>query len=190
MAVQLKQRTTLAEFEAFVERPENLDKRFEFIDGEIVDVPSNPYVSKIAGWILTALNLFLREHDLGHVTGADGGYVVNGEIYAPDVAYISYERQPELAQKGYNPTPPELAVEVISDPHNSAEQSNLRRKLAHYRRADVLVWVVDYEARRVEVHTPDNLVQLYDESMTLTGGSILPGFELPVKDVFPPTKDA
>jgi Uma2 family endonuclease len=189
MAVQLRQHTTLAEFEAFVERPEKLDKRFEFIDGEIVDGPSNPYGSKIAGWILTALNLFLRDHDLGHVTGAGGGYRVNGEVYAPDVAYISYERQSELAQKGTNPTPPELAVEVISDPHNSVEQSNLRRKLAHYRRADVLVWVVDYETRLVEVHTPDNLVHLYDESMILAGSSILPGFELPVKDVFSPTKD-
>lgn len=184
MAVEI-QRMTVAEFAAFMQQPDNHDKRMELIQAEMVDVPSNPFVSKIAGWILTALNLFLREHDLGHVTGADGDYTINGDVYAPDVAYISYERQPELAHQGFNPNPPELAVEVISDPGSSQEQSTLRRKLASYRRAGVIVWVVDYHARQVEVHTPDNDVQVLDETGTLTGGDLLPGFALPVKDVFP-----
>lgn len=38
--------------EAFVVRPENSEKRFEYIGGEIVEVPSNPFVSEIAGMIL------------------------------------------------------------------------------------------------------------------------------------------
>jgi Uma2 family endonuclease len=186
MASVSREKTTQAAFEAFVQRPENAEKRFELINGEIFEVPSNPFVSEIAGLIVFFIRLFLRENKLeGHVTTEGGGYIVDGQITAPDVAYISKDRQESLAQKGFNPLPPELAVEVISDPGNNAEQTDLRRKLAHYRRAGVVVWVVDYVARQVEVHLPDNTVTLYDEESTLTGGDVLPGFELAVKDIFP-----
>jgi len=43
-----------------------------------------------------------------------GGYMVSGERYAPDVAYIAKSRQEKLAERGYNPLPPDLAVEVLS----------------------------------------------------------------------------
>lgn len=185
MAVQLKQQVTLAEFEAFIERPENDDRIFEFIGGEIVQVPSNPFVSKIAMLIGAALLFYLNKNDIGHVTGEAGGYVVNGERYAPDVAYISYARQPQLARKGYNPNPPELAVEIISDPTSSAEQDSLRRKVANYVMAGVLVWVVNPYERYVEVYQPGKTVRIFDENAALDGGDVLPGLNLLVKDIFP-----
>ena len=40
-------RVSLDTFEMFVNRPENADKLFEFVAGVIVEVPSNPYSSKI-----------------------------------------------------------------------------------------------------------------------------------------------
>ena len=106
---------TLEQFEAFINMPENTDKVFEFIAGEIVEVPSNPYVSAISAQIIFLIKLFLHQHKIkGHVTGEAGGYMVAGERYTPDVAYISYEKQPQLAKSGYNPNPSDLAVEVIS----------------------------------------------------------------------------
>lgn len=184
MVVQTR-RVTVEAFEAFIALPENADHRFELIGGEIVEVPSNPFVSKIAGLILTALNLFLRSHDLGHVTGEAGGYWVNGERYAPDVAFISYIRQPELARTGYNPNPPELAVEVISDLDNHEEQANLRRKLANYLTVGVLVWVVNPFDRYIEVYQPGKPVKVVDETGMLDGGDVLPGLTLAVKDILP-----
>jgi len=97
MAVQVRQKVTLDEFEAYVKQPENFQQMFEFISGEIIPVPSNPYVSKIAMLIGAAILFYLRENDIGHVTGEAGGYKVGGERFAPDVAYISYDRQLELA---------------------------------------------------------------------------------------------
>lgn len=71
-------------------------------------MPSNPYSSEIAIQIAFFLKLYLREQGRrGHVTGEAGGYQVMGERYAPDVAFISYERQPELVPTGYNPNPPD-----------------------------------------------------------------------------------
>lgn len=188
MVTQLKQRAMLDEFESFVERSENADKLFEFIGGEIVEVPSNPYASKIAGKIFGELYLYLKAQDIGHLTGEAGGYRVSGERYAPDVAFISYERQPELVGQGYNPNPPELAVEVISDSSSAEEQRRLRFKLISYLTAGVIVWVVNTDERRVEIHQAGQASQELDERDILTAESILPGFELAVKDIFPQKK--
>lgn len=187
MTVKTRERATLDEFETFISSPENSDKLFEFINGEIIEVPSNPYASKIAGKIFGELYIYLKRNDIEHLTGEAGGYMVSGERYAPDVAYISYERQPELAGQGYNPNPPELAVEVISDPNNAEEQRRLRFKVANYLSAGVTVWVVNIAERLIEIHQAGRTSQELDERGILTC-EVLPGFELPVKDIFPKDK--
>jgi len=182
MSVQLKKNMTIAEFQAFVERLENADKRFELIDEEITEMPSNPLVSVIAMRIVGFFFIFLQQSKIGgHVSGEGGGFIINGQVFAPDVAYM----RDLPTNKGYEQTPPLLAVEVLSDPTSSTEQTDLRRKLWHYKQSGVTTWVVDYLAQQIEVHPPDGPVQLYDNTMTLPGGDILPGFELPVKDIFP-----
>lgn len=183
---EVKQRFTAAEFDEWVELPENYDHLFEFIGGEIVEVPSNAFVSEIASLISFFIRLFPVNNNLkGHVTGEAGGYMINGERYAPDVAYISYERQRELAHKGYNPNPPELAVEIISDPESIKEQEALRRKLANYLAVGVLLWVVNPFDRFVEVYQPGKPMQLLDDKGVLDGGEVLPGFTLAVADILP-----
>jgi Uma2 family endonuclease len=189
MVTSVKQKMSAEAFDRFAQRPENAEKILELIAGEVLEVPSNPYVSMIAGLILTALNLYLRKNPLGQVTGEAGGYRVGGERYAPDVAYISYARQPELARSGYNPNPPDLAVEVISDPESWEEQRQLRIKLSSYQAAGVLVWVVNPEEQLVEVHQAGQFIDFVDIGGTLTGGDVLPGFELAVKDIFPAPPD-
>jgi Uma2 family endonuclease len=184
MAVPIRETITLADFEAFASLPANSDHTFEFVGGEIVEVPSNPLASKIAMLIGSALLAYLRENDIGHVTGADGGYMVGGERYVPDAAFISYARQPELPALGYNPAPPDLAVEVVSDPASGEEQRRLRFKVSHYTAAGTLVWVVNPAQQTVEVHAPGQPAQLVGRDGTLTA-ACLPGFALPLKAIFP-----
>ncbi|MGQ9889985.1 MAG: Uma2 family endonuclease [Aggregatilineales bacterium] len=86
------------------------------------------------------------------MTGADGGYVVGGERYIPDVAFISFTRQPEPSHAAYNPQPPDLAVEVLSPPDKAAV---LRIKIVNYLRAGTAVWLVDPAQKTVEIYTPD-----------------------------------
>lgn len=59
MTLQFKQKVSLAEFEAFLKRPENIESVFEYIGGEIVEVPSNPFVSKIADIIFGELYIYM-----------------------------------------------------------------------------------------------------------------------------------
>jgi Uma2 family endonuclease len=191
LETDIRQALTLADFEAFIDLPENRERTFEFISGEIVEVPSNPFVSEIAGLVMFFIRLFLVQNNIaGHLTGEAGGYMVNGERYAPDVAFISYARQPELARSGYNPNPPELVVEVISDPASAEEQRVLRRKLANYLIVGALVWIVDPSTREIEIYAPGQPVQAVTESDTLDGGDVLPGLRIAVKDIFPAKADS
>lgn len=175
---------TAAEFDAFVALPQNAARMFEYIGGAVVEVPSNPYASKISQIIAGEIYIWLRENDNGHLTGEAGGYQVAGERYAPDVGYISKTRQPEIAEADYNPNPPDLAVEV-DFPSIYESQRNLRIKIANYVAVGTTVWLVLPEAKRVEVYQPGQPVQFLGPNDTLDGGDILPGFRLPIHLIFP-----
>lgn len=177
------QNMTAEAFDAFAELPENADKILEFIGGEVVEVPSNPYSSMISVKFTLRIGMFVETHDLGHVTGEAGGYLVFGERYAPDVAFVSKAKQPELAQRGYNPVPPDLAVEV-DFPSTYESQRSLRIKTANYLAAGTVVWIVYPETKMVEVYAPGQKVQIVGSDGTLDGGEVLPGFTLALKDIF------
>jgi Uma2 family endonuclease len=183
---------TAEAFDAWAERPENANKILELIAGEVVEVPSNPFASKIAMRILHLIALYLDQHDLGHLTGEAGGFMVAGDRYAPDVAFIRYDRAPEVARQGYHPDAPDLAVEV-DYPSTLKSQHDLRIKIGHYLAAGTLLWIVEPQARAVEVYAPGQPPKVLDATATLDtlrgDVEVLPGFRLAVKDIFPPESD-
>lgn len=179
-----RQRYTTAEFEAIVNLPENADKILELIDGEIVEkVASNPYSSRVSVRISRFVDTFAEAHDLGHVTGEAGGYRISDrDTFAPDVAFISKARQPSLPRRGFNPIPPDLAVEVISP---SDSFSDVVKKVRTYLRYGTrLVWVVDPVEQIVMVYTPTDTFTVSIDG-ELDGGEVLPGFKLQVRCIFP-----
>ena len=180
-----QQDITPEQFDEFIQQADPGDQIFEFIGGEIVEVPSNPYASEIAQLVSFFIRLFIRETGLaGHVTGADGGYMVAGERYAPDVAFISAVRQPELVRKGYNPNPPDLAVEVISDESSAKELDQLMLKISNYMAAGTVVWVFYPVTHLVRVHIVGQPVQIIGKDGAVDGGDVLPGFTLSLSDIF------
>ena len=183
------ERHSLDAFEKVISLPENVDKRFEYIAGEICEVPSNPLASQIAMLIGAMLTIFVRQHRLGHVTGSDSGYMVGGDRYAPDVAFISIEKHPDTLPYniGYLPMPPDLAVEVVS-PSDEPRQRSI--KITNYLAAGTVVWMVYPLARELEVHAQGQRVRIYGVEDTLEGGDLLPGFEMAIKDIFPTDSEA
>lgn len=170
-----------ADFETFIRLPENVDRRFEFIDGELIELPSNAFSSQIAILIAAALLAFVRPRGLGHVTGEGAGYIIAGHKLSPDVAFVAAARQVLLAREGYNPVAPDLVVEVVSP---TDKQPAIRRKLAIYAEADVPVWLVYPTRQLVEVYFPDQPVQIIPHDGELDGANVLPGFSLPLRDIF------
>jgi len=170
-------------FEQFIALPQNQDKVFESIQGAVIEVPSNPYSSQIAARIGRYVDTFADEHDLGHVTGEAGGYQVGEDRYAPDVAFISKAKQDSLPYyTGYNPNPPDLAVEIVSPTDN---QQHLRLKLSNYAAVGTVVWVVYPPEKQVEIYIPGKAATVLEVDDTLTGGEVLPGFSMPVAKIFP-----
>ena len=75
---------------------------------------------------------------------------------------------------------PDLVVEVLSPSNTTAEMD---RKLKEYFAAGVrLVWYADPRKRTVRVFEAVDRVVSLDESATLDGGAVLPGFALKVAD--------
>lgn len=136
--------------------------------GGIVEVPSNPLVSYIAMRIARHLAAWVEDHDLGFVTGEAGGYMVSGERYAPDIAYLAQEKGP-LAPKGYNRIPPDLAVEALSP---TDDPNDLRTiKVVNYLRAGTTVWVVNPKKQYVDVYTPNHSPRRIGVDGTLDGAA-------------------
>jgi Uma2 family endonuclease len=172
---------TVEEFDEFITRPENANADFEYIAGRIVEVVSNGYSSEIGATALAEIRMFVKGKDLGRVTGADGGYMVSGERYIPDVGFITKARQPEPSYVAYNPLAPDLAVEVLS-PSNKPDE--VRFKLINYLRAGTIVWLVDPDNKRVEIYVPNQPPHVLGIDSVIDGGALLPGFKLAVRDLF------
>lgn len=175
-------RVPVEAFDQMAAAPENADRLLEYIGGEVVEVPSNPYSSYISSILIHFLLGFVLDQNLGFVTGEQGGYMVSGERYAPDVAFLSFARQAELAKTGYNLNPPELAVEVLSP---TDTESQMMIKVANYLAAGTIVWVIDPSVRVVHVFRPGQPVQTLTENDTLRGEGVLNGFEISVLRLFP-----
>jgi Uma2 family endonuclease len=125
--------------------------------------------------------LYLGKYPLGHVTGVGGGFKLLRDRYAPRVAFVSKDRQPELPKQGYNPIAPDLAVEVVSP---TDRERSLRIKIGNYHAAGTIVWVVYFEGQTVEVYPPGQPVRVLNIDDTLDAGDLLPGFTLPLREIF------
>src|SRR5262249_36957745 len=80
--------------------------------------------------------------------------------------------------------PPDLVVEVLSESNTIKEMAI---KLDEYARAGVkLVWYVDPERKEVTVYPKgrERGKKVLGLTGTLDGGSVLPGFTLPVARIF------
>jgi Uma2 family endonuclease len=77
---------------------------------------------------------------------------------------------------------PNLAVEVVS-PTNTADE--VVEKIEEYFAAGVqLVWVIHPKRRRFEVYESPTAVRVLGPGDVLDGGTVLPGFRLPIDDLY------
>jgi Uma2 family endonuclease len=161
------------------------DRLCELIDGVLVEKAMGFRESFLAPDLGRHLGNFASSHDLGIVTGSDGTIrLARGLVRIPDCAFFAWERLPGRAVPD-EPIPdlaPDLAIEVLSDSNTKQE---MERKLKDYFFAGVrLVWLIDPEKRIADVYTaPDQRVRL-KEGQSLSGGDVLPGFTLPLTELF------
>jgi Uma2 family endonuclease len=157
----------------------------ELVDGVLVEKAMGQRESRLALELSRLLGNYLKVHNLGILTGADGPHTLeDDQIRFPDVAFIPWDRIPPDADPG-TPMPdwiPSFAVEVISPGNTRGE---MQRKLKDYFAAGVaLVWYVYPKERVVYVYTSEADCRTLTESDSLEGGLVLPGFQLSVRQLF------
>jgi Uma2 family endonuclease len=161
--------------------------RHELIRGELIQMPPASHRhSKLAVRIARRLGDFVEEHQLGDVTGADGGYILSRDpdvVVAPDAAFVRADRlPPDEDVRTYLELAPDLIVEVVSP---SDRMNDVSMKVILYLDAGThLVWVVQPTLKTVTVHYPDRTSKTLTIDNKLDGGDVLPGFKLAVSDLF------
>jgi Uma2 family endonuclease len=122
---------------------------------------------------------------LGHILTNDPGFLVARNpdtVRAPDIAFIPQAKIPEKLPKGWITVVPDLVVEVVSP---NDRWSEVQDKIADWLRFGVrMIWVSDAESRSISVYRPDQPLRVLTEQDTLEGEEIVPGFSLPVREVF------
>ena len=155
---------------------------YELDKGELVHVsPNSLEQSDLIFRIQSLLRRFVNERSLGRVTGDAWFHLLPKVVRAPDVAFIPADRLQGLDPKHALKALPSLVIEILGP---SQPVHDLTRRIQQYRDAGVeAVWVVDPHRREVEVYGagPAKTLTLDD---TLTAPGILPGFSLPVSQLF------
>jgi Uma2 family endonuclease len=161
------------------------DKLYELVDGVLVEKVIGTYESLLAVEIARLLGNFVRRHKLGAILGADGTLKLAPRLVRiPDVCFISKEKFPQgkYPRKAIWTVAPDLAVEVLSKGNTKKEMSDKLRD--YFKTGTRLVWYVDPQRQTVRVFTDVRKSQLLSENDVLEGGNVLPGFSLPVRDLF------
>lgn len=160
-------------------------KLYELVDGTLVEKAMGHKESAVAIELARLLANFVIDNDLGYCTGADDLVrVLPKLVRGPDVAFVSWQTRPErvVPQEQISTKVPDLAVEVLS-PSNTRKEMKI--KLKEYFLGGVkLVWIIDPEQRTAASYTaPDAKTEIPADG-ALDGGSVLPGFTLPLTTLF------
>ena len=164
------------------------NRLFELVDGVLVEKAMGFYESFLAMRLGRFLTVFVEQHDLGIVAGADGMLrLAPGLVRIPDVSFVSWDRLPQR-QIPRQPIPnlvPDLVVEVLSESNTPREMEQKRQE---YFTAGVrLVWHVVPARQEVHVYTAPDQCEILTADHNLHGGEVLPGFALPIHRLFADT---
>jgi Uma2 family endonuclease len=147
--------------------------------------------SVIASTINREIGLFLKGKNLGRVFDGSAEYrFVEKQAGSPrkparqpDLSFVSNERLP-LRLRSYPHLIPDLVVEVAS-PSDLAYQ--IEAKIEEYQKAGVkLVWQVRPYSRQIDVYRLSKglIPEPIGIEGELSGEDVLPGFRLPVVEIF------
>ncbi len=161
--------------------------RYELIRGELRQMP---LFGMSHGRVCLTLGAHLLKHvkvkGLGEVYATGTGYKLVSDsdtVLAPDVSFVSRRRLADIGETdGYWPAAPDLAIEVISPDDRYLD---VLERVGYWLDAGTrMVVVVSPKTRNVAVHRSlTSITQLVEEDY-LDGADVVPGWTMPVRDIF------
>jgi Uma2 family endonuclease len=157
----------------------------ELVAGVLVEKTAGYRESQLAIFIAGLLNAFVLPRNIGIVSGPDGTMELMADLVRiPDVAFTKWDRFPGRKRPS-QPVPrlaPNLAIEVLSRGNTAGEMAIKRED--YFSAGVELDWEIDPEKRTVIVYTSLTQSTTLGATDTLDGGSVLPGFALPLVQLF------
>ena len=157
----------------------------ELVDGILVEKPMGNREGLFAASLLIILGSYVKAKKLGIVAAPDSIMrMTNGRRRLPDLYYTAWERLPTdtahlVPVADY---PPDIAVEILSDGNTRAEMAQKRTE--YFASGAAFVWIIDPDTRIVDVYTDPKKFHRLTATDTLTAEPVLPGFVLPLADLF------
>lgn len=159
--------------------------KYEVLKGILTMSPAGYTHEFIGVRLIFALESFVRLHKLGVILGSSlGCWMENRDFLSPDVSFIAKERIQGEKNPGdkFFHAAPDLAVEVLSP---SEWPNRLNEKLVDYfANGSQLVWVVNPREHVVLIYHSPEEHQILREGDVISGESVIPGFTLPVSELF------
>jgi Uma2 family endonuclease len=161
--------------------------RYELVKGDLIRMsPAGDEHGRVTMSLAGPLHHHVLANKLGVVYAAETGFLLESDpdtVRAPDIAFVTNER---LALTGtprsYRGCAPDLVVEVLSHGNTVSE---VEAKVAQWLQADArMVWVVSPKLRTITVCRSLTDTVVLTASDTLDGGDVVPGFQIPVADLF------
>jgi Uma2 family endonuclease len=168
----------------FGKLPDEEGYTHELVRGRVVREPlPRPEHGVLDVRLAARLHAFVDGKGIGVVL-ANAGFVIAEDpdtVRGPDLAFVAAARVPAYSGE-YWRLGPDLVAEILS-PSNSASatQARVLEFLAAGTRA---VWVIDPRQRAVTVYRSARDIRILTGTDELDGGDVLPGFRLPLPELF------
>lgn len=194
MASITSDETVMGSVEESVTPEMTLPDLFEVIDGDVVEIPPRGFRQlALANELKRLIDGYLGEHSLGRFF-VEGLFDLRPAINRnrrPDGAFVSFDRWPKaraFPDENALSAVPELCVEFVSRTDHAID---LLEKLHEYFTAGAqLVWIVYPSVEQVYVYDSASTVRILGRADRLDGGAVLPGFQLPLAELFGPPAEA
>ncbi|HYW09738.1 MAG TPA: Uma2 family endonuclease [Longimicrobium sp.] len=161
--------------------------RRELVRGELREMTPPGHVHGRVGMRLAwRLAAYVEAHELGVSYLAETGFHLGRDpdtVLAADCSFVRADRADMVRDSlGYFPGAPDLAVEVFSPSDRSLM---VEAKVRAWMSAGTRMVIVVHPTRRtVAVHRSGVPPELFGENDTLDGGDVVPGWSVPVRDLF------
>ncbi len=166
-----------------------MDGLFELVDDQLIEKHMSFKSGATAVTLSVTLGSFVKKHQLGALVSEVTFRCFPNkprQVRRPDLAFVSTSRLPQVPDEGNVPIAPDLAIEFIS-PGDTIDE--LEDKLIDYRSAAIpLIWIVNPYARNIRIFRPRLHIEELGDGDQLTGDDIVPGFSVPVSELFPQVK--
>lgn len=161
--------------------------RYELIEGELRRMsPAGDERGRVGMELAIPLGYHVKKNNLGKLYLAETGFLIETNpdtVRAPDIGFVRMERIQETSKvKSYRIGAPDLAVEVTSP---SDTVSKVEEKVTEWLEAGAsMVWIVSPKLKTVTVYRSLTNIITLTERDTLDGGDVVPGFQIPVAEIF------